>query len=247
MPLKWSFPSLHWKVGWSELFSNLCLDLYYRICCWFLDVLSLVVGLCIIGKIKSSTRCNPLDILKSNNYVRLIWYTITSNQAGAAVNSGLLLMAVMGIMFPAVLHSTHSEVQYGKSELSLSRFSSCIMLIAYASYLVFQLKSHHSLYNPIDEVSDFAKECTHICNNICMPSFSFLCVLQSAENDSDDTEEEEAPLITQWESIIWLSILTALVSILSCYLVDAIQVYISFTSKPRIKEFFCYTIWLREQ
>ncbi|XP_008806556.1 vacuolar cation/proton exchanger 2-like isoform X2 [Phoenix dactylifera] len=73
------------------------------------------------------------------------------NKAAAVVNSGLLLMAVMGLTFPAVLHFTHSEVQYGKSEVSLSRFSSCVMLVAYASYLVFQLKSHHNLYNPIDE------------------------------------------------------------------------------------------------
>lgn len=69
------------------------------------------------------------------------------------VNSGLLLMAVMGLMFPAVLHFTHSEVQYGKSEVSLSRFSSCVMLVAYACYLYFQLKGRHSLYSPIDEVS----------------------------------------------------------------------------------------------
>lgn len=92
-----------------------------------------------------------------------------------AVNSGLLLMAVMGIMFPAVLHSTHSEVQYGNPELSLSRFSSCIMLVAYASYLVFQLKSHRSLYNPIDEVSVFDTiQVTHLCPDFCSLS-SLLC------------------------------------------------------------------------
>lgn len=61
-------------------------------------------------------------------------------------------MAVMGLMFPAVLHFTHSEVQYGKSEVALSRFSSCVMLVAYASYLFFQLRSQHNSYNPIDEV-----------------------------------------------------------------------------------------------
>lgn len=71
------------------------------------------------------------------------------------VNSGLLLMAVMGIMFPAVLHVTRTEVHFGKSELALSRFSSCVMLIAYASYLFFQLKSQVNLYNPSDEVSSF--------------------------------------------------------------------------------------------
>ncbi|XP_020586277.1 vacuolar cation/proton exchanger 2-like isoform X5 [Phalaenopsis equestris] len=73
------------------------------------------------------------------------------NKASAVVNSGLLLMAVMGLMFPAVLHFTHSEVQYGKSEVSLSRFSSCVMLVAYAGYLFFQLKGHHNIYRPVDE------------------------------------------------------------------------------------------------
>lgn len=62
-------------------------------------------------------------------------------------------MAVMGLLFPAVLHFTHTEVHFGSSELALSRFSSCIMLVAYAAYLVFQLKSQKNLYVPVDEVS----------------------------------------------------------------------------------------------
>lgn len=78
------------------------------------------------------------------------------NKAAAVVNSGLLLMAVMGILFPAVLHFTHSEVHLGKSVLSLSRFSSCIMLVAYASYLYFQLRSQQNFYTPVDQVPSFA-------------------------------------------------------------------------------------------
>lgn len=69
------------------------------------------------------------------------------------MNSGLLLMAVMGLLFPAVLHFTHTELHFGKSELVLSRFSSCIMLVAYGAYIFFQLTSEKSLYTPIGEVS----------------------------------------------------------------------------------------------
>ncbi|KAK3025118.1 hypothetical protein RJ639_043900, partial [Escallonia herrerae] len=119
------------------------------------------------------------------------------NKAAAVVNSGLLLMAVMGILFPAVLHFTHTEVHFGDSELSLSRFSSCVMLVAYASYLFFQLKSQPNLCSAID---DGARETTA---EVC--------------------DEEEAPEITHWEAIGWLAILTLWVSILSGYLVDAIQ------------------------
>ncbi|KAF3772721.1 Vacuolar cation/proton exchanger 5 [Nymphaea thermarum] len=107
-------------------------------------------------------------------------------------------MAVMGILFPAVLHFTHTEVHFGKSELALSRFSSCIMLLAYASYLLFQLKSHPSLYTPIDEEIENSVEVSI-------------------------AEDEEVPEISLWAAICWLAILTVWISILSGYLVDAIQ------------------------
>ncbi|XP_022843874.1 vacuolar cation/proton exchanger 2-like isoform X1 [Olea europaea var. sylvestris] len=120
------------------------------------------------------------------------------NKADALVNLGLLLMAVMGLLFPAVLHHTHTEVHLGRSELALSRFSSCIMLIAYASYLFFQLKSQPNLHGSLDE---------HLS--------------QLRENDEDS--DEEAAEITQWEAIVWFTVLTLWISVLSGYLVDAIQ------------------------
>ena len=88
-------------------------------------------------------------------------------QATAVVNSGLLLMAVMGLLFPAVLHYTHSEFYFGKSELALSRFSSCIMLVTYAAYLFFQLKSQSNV--------DALNEVGHaFCNTLCpLPSSPF--------------------------------------------------------------------------
>ncbi|KAL7180601.1 hypothetical protein ACSBR1_043736 [Camellia fascicularis] len=123
------------------------------------------------------------------------------NKAAAVVSSGLLLMAVMGILFPAVLHVTHTEVHFGTSELSLSRFSSCIMLVAYASYLFFQLRSQHKFYGPVDEAP----------------------VDEESNSSTEDSPEEEVPAISKWEAIGWLAILTLWVSVLSGYLVDAIQ------------------------
>ncbi|KAL6952379.1 Vacuolar cation/proton exchanger 2 [Sarracenia purpurea var. burkii] len=123
------------------------------------------------------------------------------NKEAALVNSGLLLMAVMGILFPAVLHSTHTEVHFGKSELSLSRFSSCIMLVAYASYLFFQLWSQHNFHGSVDAGP----------------------VGEESNSIAKDSAEEVSPDITQWEAIGWLAILTLWMSVLSGYLVDAIQ------------------------
>ncbi|KAF0890700.1 hypothetical protein E2562_004204 [Oryza meyeriana var. granulata] len=118
------------------------------------------------------------------------------SKATAVVNSGLLLMAVMGLMFPAVLHFTHSEVRQGASEVSLSRFSSCVMLVAYASYLYFQLSGRSNAYSPIGSEE--------------MPN-------------EDAAEEDEEAEIGMWESIAWLAMLTLWVSILSEYLVNAIE------------------------
>ncbi|XP_059662832.1 vacuolar cation/proton exchanger 5-like isoform X2 [Cornus florida] len=118
------------------------------------------------------------------------------DKGNAVMNSGLLLMAVMGLLFPAVLHFTHTELHFGKSELALSRFSSCIMLLAYAAYLFFQLKGQNHQYSPINEEGG------------------------QTDGNSDD---EDAPEITLWESIIWLTILTAWISFLSEYLVNAIE------------------------
>ncbi|CAI9088995.1 OLC1v1023477C2 [Oldenlandia corymbosa var. corymbosa] len=117
------------------------------------------------------------------------------NKANAALNSGLLLMAVMGLLFPAVLHFTHTELHFGKSELALSRFSSCVMLVAYAAYLFFQLTSQKNLYSPVNE----------------------------GDQTDGSSEEEETPEMSKWESIIWLAILTICISVLSEYLVNAIE------------------------
>ncbi|KAJ7514883.1 hypothetical protein O6H91_23G064500 [Diphasiastrum complanatum] len=117
-----------------------------------------------------------------------------NKQAAALVTSGLLLMAVMGLLFPAALHATHTELHVGSSELTLSRFSSCVMLVAYASYLFFQLKSHRQLYDDTEE------------------------------NEEHEVEsEEEESVLSFWGSNLWLAILTIVISILSQYLVDAIE------------------------
>ena len=81
---------------------------------------------------------------------------VGGGQKTILVNTGMWLMAFMAIMFPTLLHSTNTEVYFGKSELSLSRFNSFIMLVTYMSYLFYQLKFQQK-HNPIDEVSPLLK------------------------------------------------------------------------------------------
>ncbi|CAK9192132.1 unnamed protein product [Sphagnum troendelagicum] len=118
----------------------------------------------------------------------------TFRKATTHVSSGLLLMAVMGLLFPATLHATKTEMNSGVSELILSRFSSIVMLVAYTAYLYFQLRSHRELYDPEGEG-----------------------VEGEAASDSDECK------LAFWVSIAWLTILTIFISILSENLIDAIE------------------------
>ncbi|KAJ0985215.1 hypothetical protein J5N97_003571 [Dioscorea zingiberensis] len=116
------------------------------------------------------------------------------NKSAAVMNSGLLLIAVMGLLSPAVLHYTHTEIHFGKSELVLSRFSSCVMLVIYAFYIVFQLKNHKVTSDHVDEG----------CNQE-----------ESADNDVAE--------ISKWEAVIWLASFAGWIAVLSEYLVNTIE------------------------
>ncbi|XP_076922992.1 vacuolar cation/proton exchanger 3-like [Bidens hawaiensis] len=78
--------------------------------------------------------------------IALYPYKQRFNKLNAVMSSGLLLMAVMGLLFPTVLHFTHTESHFGTSELAISRFISC-------GYNFFQLTSKNS-YTLINEETD---------------------------------------------------------------------------------------------
>lgn len=44
-------------------------------------------------------------------------------------------------------------------------------------------------------------------------------------NEPGSGDDDEIPEISKWESIIWLAVLTICISVLSEYLVDAIEVF----------------------
>jgi len=98
------------------------------------------------------------------------------------------------VLLPATLHATRTELHINESELMLSRITSCIMLLAYAAYIYFQLSSPPKLREEDVET-----------------------------NTVQSTETSEESQIDEWSALFWLAVLTILISILSEYLVDAIQ------------------------
>jgi len=69
----------------------------------------------------------------------------TFNRMAASMNSALLVMGVMCLLFPTVLSATHEELE-ASSSLAVSRVVSGLMLVVYACYLVFQLHTHTHLF-----------------------------------------------------------------------------------------------------
>ncbi|GJS44888.1 vacuolar cation/proton exchanger 3-like protein [Tanacetum coccineum] len=110
------------------------------------------------------------------------------------MNVGLLLMAVMSMLFPTILNVSHTEFHIGTSVLALSRFSSCIMLVAYGIYIFFQLTNQKQDYALIKE-----------------------------DGTLSGSPDDESADISKMESLIWLGFLTIFISVLSEYLVNAIE------------------------
>ncbi|KAK8993153.1 hypothetical protein V6N11_033257 [Hibiscus sabdariffa] len=120
------------------------------------------------------------------------------NRRQAEVNCLLLLLALLCHSLPLLFGMRgRPAVVTAEPTLQLSRASSIVMLIAYLSYLFFQLFTHRQYFEAEEE-----------------------------QEDEEDGESEEAAVIGFWSAIMWLVGLTVLVSLLSEYLVETIEVII---------------------
>lgn len=74
------------------------------------------------------------------------------NKTAATANTGLLLVAVLALLVPAMLESAQEITD--SAEMALSRSTSILMLGVYVAYLNFQLSSHSKLF---DEEAELAR------------------------------------------------------------------------------------------
>ncbi|CAL5351486.1 unnamed protein product [Camellia sinensis] len=113
----------------------------------------------------------------------------------ADVNSLLLLLALLCHMLPLMFrYAGKSEVETAKPTLELSRASSIVMLVVYFAYLVFQLWTHRQMFEAKEE-----------------------------EEQGDEVTAEEAPVIGFWGGFAWLVGMTAVIALLSEYVVGTIE------------------------
>jgi Ca2+:H+ antiporter len=67
------------------------------------------------------------------------------NRTGAGMSAGMLALAVVALVFPALFHQLHPERAARLSELRMSEAVSLILICTYGFSLLFTLKTHRSL------------------------------------------------------------------------------------------------------
>ncbi|KAI7733156.1 hypothetical protein M8C21_022152 [Ambrosia artemisiifolia] len=127
----------------------------------------------------------------------------TFDRKQSDVNISLLLLALLCNVMPLLYKYGAANDENPGADVSnaatatlyLSRACSIVMLLAYFAYLAFQLWTHNDIFESQEE-----------------------------EEEADlDTHQDESPVIGLWGGIIWLTGMTALIALLSEYLVDTIE------------------------
>ena len=78
----------------------------------------------------------------------------------------MYLTLVPGMSLPSALHATHTELAGTVSELSLSRFTACLLMLMYVVFLYFQLVSHKEYFE--DEAGGLLRSSTRPTLNLCL-------------------------------------------------------------------------------
>jgi Ca2+:H+ antiporter len=68
------------------------------------------------------------------------------NRTNAGMSAGMLCLAVVGLVFPALFHTLHTGPAAEPSELRMSESVAVILLVTYGCSLLFTLRTHRRLF-----------------------------------------------------------------------------------------------------
>jgi Ca2+:H+ antiporter len=206
-----------------------------------------VVQLSLLGSILS----NLLLVLGSSLFVGGIYnYDQKFQKISSQINSSLLLVSVMSILFPTILIYSN-DIDFN-GELLMSRIISIFLFILYILYLVFQLYTHKTAY---DSMSDEPEDnIIRLSNSSDIESNNILTINPNSniniDNDLNKTiirnvnrtnskrnsftlrpsidleknnENSDEDIIGFHYSLFWLIIITAFIAFLSEAIVSSIE------------------------
>lgn len=138
------------------------------------------------------------------------------NSTVASTMSSLMTVASASLIIPATLYSTLSGNKNAdetrKNILLVSHGTAIVLLVLYVMYLYFQLKSHASLFEEVNEELSADAEVQHDVRST---------VAQNGEDEVSEVEEER--VLSPLAAGVALIIVTVLVAICADYLVGSID------------------------
>ena len=155
------------------------------------------------------------------------------NMTVAQTAASLLFLAVSSLIIPtafdefAQLGNASDNQQADPSQpkphvAQLSRATAILLLIVYACYLFFQLKSHTKMFSEPSAKAE-KRDVTGKFKNAVVPNKFRSTPSPTQERDEPDVEEKDEPNLSLWVAIATLTISTVLVALNAEYLVDSIN------------------------
>ncbi|CAO3586942.1 unnamed protein product [Absidia cylindrospora] len=145
------------------------------------------------------------------------------NVTAAQTSASLLFLATSSLLMPAAFYGSTLYTVSSAAEvhdiLAISRATSILLLVIYASYLFFQLRTHKQLFlAPPPEAFHFSRRNTRSRINDAERSSTL------TENEEEEEEEEaEEPVMSGLLAGIMLFMITVFVAICAEFLVSAIE------------------------
>ncbi|CAO0793754.1 unnamed protein product [Mucor circinelloides] len=155
------------------------------------------------------------------------------NITAAQTSASLLFISVVSLLLPAAFYGSTVNAETAAKErsdiLNISRATSIILLVIYFAYLVFQLKTHRTLFLQVPvEAFKIERQVSRIklfnnnnANAVDEERIASEAPLERQEEKEE--EEEESPSMPWWLAILLLLAITALVAVCAEFLVSAIE------------------------
>jgi Ca2+:H+ antiporter len=154
------------------------------------------------------------------------------NTTVAQTAASLLALAVASLVIPTAYTwgNPNFNPASSSSDEQLSRGTAVILLIVYASYLIFQLKSHKDMYSEPSKKGakrrsrkSMKKALAHMGGFAGASAGGDIQQDKTAQNKPEGREQEEEPTLTFIGAVVTLCVATGLVGICAEFLVDSIN------------------------
>ena len=144
------------------------------------------------------------------------------NVTVAQTAASLLALAIGGLIIPTAFKIFGGHGDQGVSQTS--RGTAVMLLITYACYLIFQLKTHREVYNaPSEKVPRKSRKKNAAQAMASSGAVGAQVGIEHNVQEADEDDEEDPPLLTRLGALLTLAGSTVLVAICAEYMVSAID------------------------